>query len=438
MKKIISLWLIVAMLLTALPAMADNVRKSGNFSYEIKGNGTAVITDYNCSLAEKENDIFIPDLIDGYTVTGIGEKAFAGAGGYPNDKRPSIHLPEGITTIGDFAFDGAGFSEINIPDSVQSIGIGAFDCYRMGGANVKISLNHPYFALIEDGLYNKQKKELIAYFGYYDFNDEWPTLTIPEGIVSIGDYALYDMEFEGIYIYFPSTLAHIGNHALENTNFLVVEGSSVANVKTIGECAFKDASYSTRDSRDYNVEVHFHSVETIGKQAFMGSRWEKICFENAPITVIPDEAFFGFEIVSHEWIRERITEASIMCDETKFPTHNIKTIGINNTQQNYGGFGFLYLSESDFSANLTTIPTGLSPMANSLPETVTEIQSGAFLEVRENFVLPASLQYIAEDAFMKGSTFIVEANSYALHWCKDNGFGYKVNGEEQNLDWLNN
>ena len=278
MKKIISLWLIVAMLLTALPAMADNVRKSGNFSYEIKGNGTAVITDYNCSLAEKENDIFIPDLIDGYTVTGIGEKAFAGAGGYPNDKRPSIHLPEGITTIGDFAFDGAGFSEINIPDSVQSIGIGAFDCYRMGGANVKISLNHPYFALIEDGLYNKQKKELIAYFGYYDFNDEWPTLTIPEGIVSIGDYALYDMEFEGIYIYFPSTLAHIGNHALENTNFLVVEGSSVANVKTIGECAFKDASYSTRDSRDYNVEVHFHSVETIGKQAFMGSRWEKICF----------------------------------------------------------------------------------------------------------------------------------------------------------------
>lgn len=124
---------------------------------------------------------------------------------------------------------------------------------------------------------------MIAYFGYYDFNDEWPTLTIPEGIVSIGDYALYDMEFEGIYIYFPSTLTHIGNHALENTNFLVVEGSSVANVKTIGECAFKDASYSTGDSRDYNVEVHFHSVETIGKQAFMGSRWEKICFENAPI-----------------------------------------------------------------------------------------------------------------------------------------------------------
>ena len=149
-------------------------------------------------------------------------------------------------------------------------------------------------------------------------------------------------------------------------------------------------------------------------------------------------AFFGFNIVSHEWIRERITEASIMCEETRFPTHNIKVIGINNSKQLYSGFGYLYLSESDFSAELTTIPTGLSPLANGLPETVTEIQSGAYFDTREDFALPVSLQYIAEDAFPKGSTFIVEANSYALRWCKDNGFGYKVNGEEQNLDWLNN
>lgn len=48
------------------------------------------------------------------------------------------------------------------------------------------------------------------------------------------------------------------------------------------------------------------------------------------------------------------------------------------------------------------------------------------------------LEYIAEDAFAIGSTFIVEPDSYALRWCKENGFGYKINGEKQDLDWLNN
>ena len=305
----------------------------------------------------------------------------------------------------------------------------------IGGTNVIISLNHPYFALIDNALYNKQSKELIAYFGYYTHNKNKPRLNIPEGIVSIGDYALYDMDSDPVYIYFPSTLTKIGNHALEDTNFLVVEGSNFENIKTIGDCAFKEASYSTGNSSNYDVKVHFHSIESIGEQAFMESRWEEICFEGSHITEIPDEAFYNFSLVYHNLVN-RETEAKEMYAALRFPTVSVKKIGNNNSKENDSGLGMLFRYDSDFSPELTNIPAGLSPYANSLPNTVTHIEAKAYLEKREDFYLPASLQFIAEDAFPEGSTFIVEANSYALRWCKDNGVGHRVNGEKQNLDWL--
>ena len=73
MKKIICLILMISMLLTALPALADNVWKSGNFWYTVKGNGTATIVGY----VGKHTDIILPNFIDGYTITTIGEGAFA-------------------------------------------------------------------------------------------------------------------------------------------------------------------------------------------------------------------------------------------------------------------------------------------------------------------------------------------------------------------------
>ena len=68
MKKILALVLACVLLLTALPALADNVRTSGLYTYEIKGNGTITITDFDWK-ANGDADIYIPNLIDGYTVT---------------------------------------------------------------------------------------------------------------------------------------------------------------------------------------------------------------------------------------------------------------------------------------------------------------------------------------------------------------------------------
>ena len=113
MKKLLSVLLVCLLVMAVLPAMADNDRTSGPYTYEIKGNGTITITDFDWS--QNEGDIFIPNMIDGYTVTAIGDEAINRR---PSSKeRISITLPDSITSIGDFAFSYNNLGSINIPES---------------------------------------------------------------------------------------------------------------------------------------------------------------------------------------------------------------------------------------------------------------------------------------------------------------------------------
>ena len=65
----------------------------------------------------------IPDTLDGYAVTAIGNEAFRLC-----QNLLSVSIPDGVTSIGDRAFYGCWFlSHITIPDSVTSIGDGAFE-----------------------------------------------------------------------------------------------------------------------------------------------------------------------------------------------------------------------------------------------------------------------------------------------------------------------
>lgn len=196
MKKIISFALMGVMLLAALPAMADNTRTSGLYTYMIKGNGTITITDFDWE--HNEADVFIPNMIDGYSVTGIGGGAFAYGDIGEAYKERSTHyavtLQDGITTIGDKAFWNAEISEINIPSSVQFIGAGAF--YGCPSCQFKVAPNHSNFAVIDAGLYDKSKKELLAlsWRNVPRVNGE-EKVTIPEGIQSIGAYSFASAQF---------------------------------------------------------------------------------------------------------------------------------------------------------------------------------------------------------------------------------------------------
>lgn len=71
MKRFAGLILVFVMLLVALPALADETRTSGDFRYTLKSNGTATIVGYT----GMGDNIIIPQMLDGYTVTAIGDNA---------------------------------------------------------------------------------------------------------------------------------------------------------------------------------------------------------------------------------------------------------------------------------------------------------------------------------------------------------------------------
>ncbi len=107
------------MMLSVLSAAAVNASAltSGDYEYEILGDGTAEITKYNGSA----ENLTILTKIAGKTVTSIGDSAFS-----RNYSIKKVTLPDGVKNIGVCAFEYSTLTKITIPDSVTSIGNYAF------------------------------------------------------------------------------------------------------------------------------------------------------------------------------------------------------------------------------------------------------------------------------------------------------------------------
>lgn len=94
------------------------------FHYRV-AEGHAFITGFEGNAAM----VTVPEVLDGFPVTGIDDRAFEGA------SVATLSLPEGMESIGWFAFYGcANLVEICIPASVTAIGYAAFD----GCTNIRI------------------------------------------------------------------------------------------------------------------------------------------------------------------------------------------------------------------------------------------------------------------------------------------------------------
>lgn len=119
MKRFAGLIVFFVMLLSALPALADTTRTSGAFQYTLKSNGTATIVGYTGG----GDTVIIPQMLDGYTVTAIGDSAFNKSNEI-REENCSVTLPDTIKSIGKFAFRNMNITSINLPDGLEDIGKG--------------------------------------------------------------------------------------------------------------------------------------------------------------------------------------------------------------------------------------------------------------------------------------------------------------------------
>jgi hypothetical protein len=132
------------------------------FNYTIT-NGTITITGYT----GPGGAVIIPNVINGYPVTAIGESAFISC-----TRLTSVTIPDSVTSIGHAAFfKCTGLTSLTIPGSVTNIGDSAFDsCAGLASVSIGNSVTS------------------IGVEAFYACTS-LTCITIPNSVASIGDWA---------------------------------------------------------------------------------------------------------------------------------------------------------------------------------------------------------------------------------------------------------
>lgn len=448
MKRILSTILVVLIVLGTFPALASAEGKtSGLFTYELKGNGTAIITAFDWDSFDG-GDVYIPRMIDGYTVTEIGANAFA-CDSYVNRQADGISLilPDTITVIGEKAFaaespdlgkdqydEGIYFQYIHIPASVQFIGDGAF----VGQGEVFIDSGNPIYTTIDNAVYNKKTKELI-YISEFESSSSEKELIIPEGIVSVGAYACYGRRMHTVQ--FPSTLNSIGDYAFYDT-FIFSSIDFPTSLTSIGDYAFARAHVWVRFSKGsdgFNRTGLYlpENVTHIGKGVFQyaglgyGHRpYAIIHLGDCKITEIPDFAFSGLITATapNESTTINWPEGLTRIGEMAFSDVHIRLSELPVGIKQIGAGAFQNATFRSLKNGIFTLPEGLE-----------EIGERAFSDSQklEELILPSTLTHIGSNICNRAKVKLqVQSGTYAALWASENGY-MTTSADSDDLSWLN-
>ncbi len=371
--------------LSGLSESEESFPECDGFCYRVLENETAEILEY----IREDNQLIIPEELDGHVVSSIGDEAFCL---YPPNLS-EITLPGTVTHIGSLAFASSYLECVEIPASVISMGDNPF-----GGCEyletLTVAEGNPVFCVQDGVLFNRQDHSLVCFPNLLAEGE----YTVPEGTEIICGSAFSGVE-ELTAIHLPHSLKKMGEQAFAscwNLDSIVIPDS----VTEIGDAAFQMcAALKTAvlpagltrigsglfsECSSLETAIIPDTVNEIGPSAFaFCSSLKEIRIPDA-VTVIPDEAFLFCEQMKAVLLPENITVIGACAFE-----------------------GCTLLSEVQ------------------IPETVTEIGWKAFQSCKalHSLALPDSITMIGEDAFFNCAddlTIHCSADSYAKTYCEEN------------------
>ena len=239
--RLLSALLSVAMLFTFLPTAAFAASTTftvDKIQYTVTDEDakTVSVTKYTGT----DPNVVIPDKIQGYTVTAIGENAFK------SSSLTNIAIPNGVTSIGNRAFHSSSLKSIDISESVTSIGDYAFAyCKSLTSITIPssiVSLGNSIFeesslqsvtfgdsiqlASIPDHAFASCKSltQIVLPDSVktienqaFDTCSHLTSITLPEGLERIGKWAFADSALRNLTI--PKTVTAIDPNAFQYSNF---------------------------------------------------------------------------------------------------------------------------------------------------------------------------------------------------------------------------
>ncbi len=284
-----------------------------------------------------------------YSVIAIGANAFfkcyAGIS--------SVSMPNSITTIGNGAFRNLpNLTSINIPNSVTSIGRDVFDqCYGLTSINVD-DANKKYCS-IDGVLYSKDTDTLICC-------PARDTFTIPGHVKTIGTNAFSSCNRESLMsVNIGDAVVTIDSGAFFGCNALTTL-SIPGSVNTIGNGAFGNCGFSSVTIND--------GVSTIGDGAFnLCFRLTSISIPNS-VTSIGEYAFKDCRELTDIALSSAITTIN---KETFYNCCNLGTVTIPNSVNTIEEYAFCGCN------NLSTIdiPNSVSIIGNSAFDCCSKLSS---------------------------------------------------------------
>ncbi len=470
MRKILSITIGILICLAAAQALAE---QDGLYTYSINPDNTVTITGFDWK--NNHGDIYIPEMLGNRMVSGIGEKAFMTTG----NTAVKITLPDNIKSIGEQAFRGVAITYVNIPLNTLEIGGGAFAQCTVSRFNV--ASGHQVFATIDNALYNKQTKTLIAWPENKEISE------IPNGIVNIGDFAFYGRHID--FLALPKTVNYIGKYAfseitganrlnhtrarlevyanhLDDYSFYKADIwiDNQMSLKRIGNHAFEEADFKFKTHKyDYTLhnnkyyallgtisttpyqigdyafyrsstdcDISLKNVTSIGEYAFAMRRGTSALYEDELKNIVHIGEFAFYKsytsyisglLASLSLVNEGVDIISPYAFSDSYVTDvligpSIKRIARNAFENSK------YLTNVTLSSGLLFIEDNAFANTNvskvNIPETVTMIGNGVFDGCPLDLVLT------------------VEAGSYGEVWARTSGYAYVVNGQEEDTSWLNN
>lgn len=346
------------------------------FTYEISN---AEVTIISCaSVEDGDGYVEIPSEIEGYPVTTLAEYSFFNSLGVRK-----LTIPNTVKTIGDGAF-ACDFESFVIPESVTNIGDHVFiNCNYL--KTITVDKNNPCYSSDEYGtLFNKDMTELICHPSKNSRTD----YVVADSVVKIAEYAFWNSNIE--YLSINKNVTDIGDYA-----FGLCE--SLKNIVVDEE----NPNYSSDD-----CGVLFNKDKTVLINYPVGNERESYAM---PETVTE------IKMCAFEWAVN--LENIVFSDKLKTIGHSafyccnsLKTVNIPD--------GVTMLDESMFyfcsSLEEVILPQSLKFIKNDaftgcislkeidLPDGLTELGAGAFSDCTalEKVYIPCSVKKIQYNAFV--------------------------------------